>query len=92
MTLSPLQKQIAGHVLGALVNALVFAYVKNEAAQVAALGFWASIATALHIPRPQDSSPAQLTEAVKQSAVIARNTSESVASITEAVVADKAGQ
>lgn len=90
--MTPRQKQILGHVLGALVNALVFAYVKGEAAQIAALGLWASIATSLHIPRPQDSTPTQITESVRRAVVLGRNTTDSVLSITAEVVTPKAGK
>lgn len=86
MNLTPRQKAIIGHVLGALVNALVLAYVKDPSAQVAALGLWASIASALHIPRPQDSTPAQAEETARTAAIMARNTSATVTQITEASV------
>ncbi len=60
MKLSTTQKQLLGHALGVVVNALVLAFVKNPEVQVAALGVWGAIATALHIPRPQDTTPVQL--------------------------------
>ncbi len=85
MTLTPRQKAIIGHVLAVLVNALVLAYVKEPSAQVAALGLWASIATALHIPRPQDSTPAQAEQAAEQAVLLARNTNATTAEITETV-------
>ncbi len=81
--LTPTHKAILGHVLGALVNALVLAYVKDEAAQVAALGMWASIASALHIPRPQDSTPKQAAASVRTAVVLARNTSMPGAEIVD---------
>lgn len=84
-TLNPTHKAILGHVLGALVNALVLAYVKDTNAQVAALGLWASIASALHIPRPQDSTPKQAAASVRTAVVLARNTSMPGAEIAEEI-------
>lgn len=83
MNLTPKAKAIIGHVLAALVNALVLAYVKNEAAQVAALGLWASIASALHIPRPQDATPKQAAASVRTAVVLARNTGMAGSEIVE---------
>ncbi len=81
--MTPKTKALLGHILGLLVIALVLTYVKEPSAQVAALGLWASIATALHIPRPQDSTPAQAAQSVRTATVLARNTSMPVSEIVE---------
>lgn len=84
--MTPLQKKVLGNVLGAAVNAAVL--FLDPKLQPVALMLWGFIAGALHISRPEDSTPVQVETSVRTAALLARNTSASVKDITADVSAE----
>jgi ABC-type thiamin/hydroxymethylpyrimidine transport system permease subunit len=62
--MSALHQRILGSVISAAVTAAI-AYLAPEYQQ-AALGLFAAVMTALHIPRPGDASPAEVSRVASE--------------------------